>query len=215
MTLSEDLKNNVVFLRLLGLCPLLAISTNAVDALGLALATGLVLLLSSSWISLSRKFIPKQIRIPVFMTVIATLVTLLDLLMSAYFYELTQRLGIFLPLIVSNCVILSHAEQIAYKEPLKQSTTMALRTGLTFAGVLFLMGSIREIIGAGTWMADAKLLLGDMGTAITLELWKDQGVRLIQSPPGAFFTLAFLAAVYQFVTGRRSKTAVQAAHEQH
>ncbi|PTB88341.1 electron transport complex subunit RsxE, partial [Pseudidiomarina aestuarii] len=153
--------NNPALVQLLGLCPLLAVTATVTNALGLGLATLFVLVGSNITVSLVRDYVPKEIRIPVFVMVIATFVTVIQLLINAYLFELYQALGIFIPLIVTNCAIIGRAEAYASKNPWHWSAYDGLMMGLGFTAVLLLLGGIREVIGNGTLFAGAELLLGD------------------------------------------------------
>jgi electron transport complex protein RnfE len=141
---------NPTFRLILGLCPTLAVSTSCINGLGMGIAATFVLLGSNIIISLIRKFIPEQIRIPCFIVVIATFVTIVELVMKAYFPELSKALGIFVPLIVVNCIVLGRAEAFACKEPVGLSILDALGMGVGFTLALLLISSIREILGNGT-----------------------------------------------------------------
>ena len=154
-------ENNPALVQLLGLCPLLAVTASVTNALGLGLATLFVLMGSNITVSLVRQWVPSEIRIPVFVMVIATFVTIIQLLMNAYVYELYQSLGIFIPLIVTNCAIIGRAEAYASKNPWQKAAFDGFMMGLGFALVLVLLGGMREVIGNGTLFGGAELLLGD------------------------------------------------------
>lgn len=203
-TIRSVWQNNVSLVQLLGLCPLLAVTTTLVNGLGLGLATCLVITLSNTLVSLLRPVIPAETRIAVFMVIIATLVTAIELLLNAYFYALFQSLGIFVPLIVSNCAILGRAEGFAYKNSVLPSFLDGLVTGLGFAAVLIAMGAIRELVGSGTLFADAHLIFGAGAENLQINLLGDAGgFRLSLIPPGAFICLGFLIASQRFIDGRR------------
>ncbi len=188
--------NNPGLVQLLGLCPLLAVTGTAVNGLGLGLATLLVLVLSNVAVSASRGMIPPEVRIPVFVLLIATLVTVVDLLMRAWLTGLSATLGIFIPLIVTNCTILGRAEAFASKRPVKDALIDGLAQGTGFAGVLVVLGAGRELIGRGTLMADAHLLFGDWARAMEIQLLPmDQGLLLAILPPGAFIGLGLMIAL--------------------
>ncbi|KFZ28553.1 MULTISPECIES: electron transport complex subunit E [Pseudidiomarina] len=189
-------QNNPALVQLLGLCPLLAVSNTVTNALGLGLATLLVLVGSNITVSLVREWVPKEIRIPVFVMVIATFVTVIQLLMNAYVYGLYQALGIFIPLIVTNCVIIGRAEAYASKNPWHHAAYDGLMMGLGFLIVLVLLGGIREVIGNGTLFDGAELLLGDWATALRIELFAvDYPLLLAILPPGAFIAMGFIIAL--------------------
>jgi electron transport complex protein RnfE len=167
---------------MLGLCPTLAVSTNVRDALGMGVAALFVLFCSNIVISALRRVVPEQIRIPIFIIVISTFVTVADYLMKAYAPEIHKNLGIFIPLIVVNCIILGRAEAFASKNSIFKSILDALGMGIGFTLILFLIGAIREIIGGGTFLNITLL-----GTAFKPAL-------IMKLAPGAFITIAFLMA---------------------
>lgn len=186
--------NNPALVQLLGLCPLLAVSGSVVNALGLGLATVLVLFGSNVVVSLIRNHVTDAVKIPVFVMIIATFVTCTELLMKAYTYELYQILGIFIPLIVTNCAILGRAEAFASKNPLPLAALDGLMMGLGFALVLVVIGAIREIVGSGTLFANMELLLGP-GAANWKITLMDRGLLVAVLPPGAFIVVGFLVAI--------------------
>jgi len=190
-------KNNPALVQLLGLCPLLAVSGSVVNALGLGLATILVLVGSNVAVSLIRKAVSDAVRLPAFVMIIASFTTCTELLMKAYTFELYQILGIFIPLIVTNCAILGRADAFASKNSVLPSALDGLMMGLGFTLVLAAVGSIREIIGNGTLFADMHLLLGDMASNWTLNLLGDDypGMLVAVLPPGAFIVTGFLIAL--------------------
>ncbi|MCH2455155.1 MAG: electron transport complex subunit E [Idiomarina sp.] len=188
--------NNPALVQLLGLCPLLAVTASVTNALGLGLATLFVLIGSNVTVSLVRSFVPQEIRIPVFVMVIATFVTVIQLLMNAYVFELYQSLGIFIPLIVTNCAIIGRAEAYASKNPWQKAAFDGLMMGVGFALVLMLLGAIREIIGNGTLFDGADLLLGDWAAQLRIELFTvDYPLLLAILPPGAFIGMGFIIAL--------------------
>jgi len=186
--------NNPALVQLLGLCPLLAVSNTAVNALGLGLATALVLLTTNVCISLYRNFLNPDIRLPTFVLIIATAVTAVDLLMNAYLFELHQLIGLFIPLIVTNCAILARGEAFAARQPPLKAAIDGLAMGLGFLLVLLLLGSIRELIGSGTLLADAQLLFGEGAKDWGWRTEDYRGFLLMALPPGAFFGLGFIIA---------------------
>ncbi len=187
--------NNAAMVQMLGLCPLLAVSNTAINALGMGLATLMVLLVTNALVSLIRPIIHKEIRIPLFVLLIASVVTALEMVMNAFFHELYLSLGIFIPLIVTNCVIMARAEAFASKNSLSQSLKDGLFVALGFAWVLLLIGVMREIIGQGTLFSGAHLLLGDWGQHIEITFLNDySGFLIAILPPGAFFALGLLVA---------------------
>jgi electron transport complex protein RnfE len=188
--------NNPALVQLLGLCPLLAVTASVTNALGLGLATLFVLIGSNVTVSLVRSFVPQEIRIPVFVMVIATFVTVIQLLMNAYVFELYQSLGIFIPLIVTNCAIIGRAEAYASKNPWQKAAFDGLVMGVGFALVLMLLGAIREVIGNGTLFDGAELLLGDWAAQLRIELFTvDYPLLLAILPPGAFIGMGFIIAL--------------------
>lgn len=188
-------KNNPGIVQLLGLCPLLAVTATLTNALGLGLATLLVLIASNTTVSAIRHWVPKEIRIPIFVLIIASFVTCVQLLMNAYTYDTYQSLGIFLPLIVTNCAIIGRAEAYASKNPVKQASFDGLMMGLGFALVLILLGAIREILGQGTLFDGAHLLLGDWARVLRIEVMHlDSQFLLAILPPGAFIAMGFIIA---------------------
>jgi len=186
--------NNPALVQLLGLCPLLAVSASVVNALGLGLATMLVLTGSNLVVSLIRNQVTDAVKIPVFVMIIATFTTCTELLMKAYTYELYQILGIFIPLIVTNCAILGRAEAFASKNRVLISTTDGFMMGLGFTLVLVVIGAIREIIGSGTLFANMQLLLGPLAVDWGLQIF-DRGLLMVVLPPGAFIVVGFLVAL--------------------
>jgi electron transport complex protein RnfE len=188
-------KNNPGLVQLLGLCPLLAVTSTVVNALGLGIATMFVLICSNATVSAIRQWVPKEIRIPIFVLIIATFVTCVQLLMNAFTYDLYQSLGIFLPLIVTNCAIIGRAEAYASKNPIKQSSFDGLMMGLGFLAVLVVLGAIREVLGQGTLFDGANLLLGQWATGLRVEIYPlDSQFLLMILPPGAFIAMGFLIA---------------------
>ncbi|QIR14656.1 electron transport complex subunit E [Shewanella aestuarii] len=188
--------NNPGLVQLLGLCPLLAVTATITNALGLGLATLVVLVGSNVMVSLVREFVPKEIRIPVFVMIIAALVTCVQLLVNAYAYGLYLSLGIFLPLIVTNCVIIGRAEAFASRNTLAHSAFDGLMMGLGFTAVLIVLGATREILGQGSLFDGADLLLGDWAKSLTIQIWQvDSPFLLAMLPPGAFIAMGLLIAL--------------------
>lgn len=186
-------QNNPALVQLLGLCPLLAVSNTAINGLALGLATLLTLTLSNVIVSATRQWLIAEIRIPVFVLLIATIVTIIGMLMNAYAYQLYLQLGIFIPLIITNCTILARAESFASRNTVLRSLIDGLSHGLGFAAVLFLMGVIRELAGSGTLFAGAALL--PAGQLLpTIEIAGFRGLLFAALPPGAFIVLGLLLA---------------------
>jgi electron transport complex protein RnfE len=198
--------NNPALVQLLGLCPLLAVSGTVINALGLGLATTVVLVLSNTTVSLIRQWVRPEIRIPVFVLIIASFVTIIELTMSALFHELYKILGIFIPLIVTNCAIIGRAESFAAKQPVGPAALDGLMMGLGFSAVLVLLGAMRELLGQGTLFADAHLMFGALGHWLELTVWEDyRGFLLALLPPGAFLGLALLIALKNVIDSRRQR----------
>lgn len=196
-------ENNIGLVQLLGLCPLLAVSSTFVNALGLGLATTLVLLASNAAVSLIRKLVRPEIRIPAFMLIIASFVTAIDLSMQAWFYDLHRILGIFIPLIVTNCAILGRAEAYASRVSVDRAALDGLMMGIGFTLVLVVLGGMRELIGQGTLFSQAHLMFGDIAKDWTLVLIADyRGYLLAILPPGAFLGLGLLIALKNLIDKR-------------
>ena len=189
-------KNNPALVQLLGLCPLLAVSGSVVNALGLGLATIFVLVCSNTAVSLVRNVVSDAIRLPAFVMIIASSVTCIKLLMQAYAFELYQILGIFIPLIVTNCAILGRADAFACKNKVLPSAYDGLIMGAGFALVLAILGAMREIIGTGAIFADMHLLFGPAAASWKITLFADYpGFLLAIVPPGAFIFCGLLIAM--------------------
>ena len=187
--------NNAALVQLLGLCPLLAVTGTLVNGLGLGLATTFVLIGSNLTVSLIRNHIPKEIRIPIFVMLIASFVTNIQLLMNAFTYELYLILGIFIPLIVTNCMIIGRAEAFASKNKPIPSFVDGLAQGIGFTLVLMVLGALREFVGQGTILSGAHLLLGDWAKGLTLHFYlTEQKFLFAILPPGAFIGLGLLIA---------------------
>ncbi|QIE86300.1 electron transport complex subunit E [Pseudomonas nitroreducens] len=188
-------KNNPGLVQLLGLCPLLGTSSSMVNALGLGLATLFVLVFSSVSVSLIRSTLSETVRLPAFLLIIATLTTCIELLMQAWRFELYQVLGIFVPLITTNCVILGRAQTFASQNNLARSAFDALMMGLGFALVLLIIGTLRELLGHGTLLAGMELLFGPAAADWKVQVPGYQGLLLAVLPPGAFLVLGLLIAL--------------------
>jgi len=190
--------NNPVFVQVLGMCPALATTTNSTNALGMGLASTSVLIMSNLMISLIKNLVPTKIRIPVYIVVIASFVTMIDLLMHGFTYELWKTLGLFIPLIVVNCMIMGRAEAFASKNTPFDSIVDALGTGLGFTGALVLLGSVRELFGNGS-------IFG-------FEIWGEAlNMHAFILPPGAFITLGLLLAMFNYIGIRKEKKAKEGA----
>lgn len=204
-------KNNPALVQLLGLCPLLAVSSTITNALGLGIATLLVLVGSNVVVSLVKDYVPKDIRIPVYVMIIAALVTCVQLLMTAFAYGLYLSLGIFIPLIVTNCIIIGRAEAFASKNSVSASALDGFWMGLGMTTVLAVLGAIREILGNGTLFDGADLLLGEWAKVLTIEIFHfDSHFLLAMLPPGAFIFVGLLIALKNVIdnrlTARKPKT---------
>ena len=188
--------NNAALVQLLGLCPLLAVTGTLTNGLGLGIATTFVLVGSNVTVSLIRKHIPQEIRIPIFVMLIASFVTNIQLLMNAFTYELYLVLGIFIPLIVTNCAIIGRAEAFASRNPVLPAFFDGLAQGVGFTMVLMILGGLREFIGQGTIFDGAHLLLGEWARDLTVRFYlTDQKFLFAILPPGAFIGLGLLVAI--------------------
>jgi electron transport complex protein RnfE len=200
--------NNPGLVQLLGLCPLLAVTTTVINGLGLGLATTLTLVASNVIVSLIRKLVRPEVRIPVFVLVIASIVTVIELAMNAWLHDLYLILGIFIPLIVTNCAIIGRAESFASRHTVDRALLDGLAMGIGFTLVLVALGGLRELIGQGTLLAQAHLMFGEVGRHLTLTLIDDyRGFLLAILPPGAFIGLGFLIAGMNIINARREKSA--------
>jgi electron transport complex protein RnfE len=204
-------RNNPALAQVLGLCPLLAVSGTVVNAIGLGLATTAVLVASNVTVSLIRNAVTKEIRIPVFVLTIAAFVTVVELLMNAYFYDLYKVLGIFVPLIVTNCAIIGRAEAYASKHSVDRAFLDGLAMGLGFTLTLAVLGAMREIIGQGTLFANAHVMLGEWAHDLTITVIHDYGgFVLAVLPPGAFLGLGLLIALKNVIDARMEQRRTQA-----
>lgn len=195
--------NNAALVQLLGLCPLLAVTASVVNALGLGLATTLVLIGSNLCVSLIRNIVPETVRLPAFVMIIASFVTCVELLSQAFTYDLYLALGIFIPLIVTNCAILGRAEAFARKNPVLPAIVDGLMMGVGFTLVLIVLGALREVIGQGTLFADMNLLLGSVAENWRVVLIEDyRGFLFAILPPGAFVGMGILIAVKNMIDTR-------------
>jgi electron transport complex protein RnfE len=195
LSLNGLWKNNPAIVQLLGLCPLLAVTGSVVNAIGLGLATTLVLVCSNTAVSLIRNVVSEAVRLPAFVMIIASAVTCIELLMQAYTYELYQILGIFLPLITTNCVILGRADAFASKNPLLPAVYDGFIMGVGFSVVLVMLGALRELAGTGALFANMDLLFGPAAAGWKIVLVGDYKEFLLAIlPPGAFIFTGLLIA---------------------
>lgn len=186
-------KENPTFVLFLGMCPTLAVTTSAFNALGMGLSTMVVLIFSNIFISLLRKFIPDKVRIAAYVVVIAAFVTIIEMVLKAYAQEVSQALGIYIPLIVVNCIILGRAEAFASKNGALSAAVDGLGMGLGFTGALTIIGTVREILGAGTFFGMS--VFGESFSPITIMIL----------PPGAFITLGLIVMVINIISAKRRK----------
>ena len=202
--------NNTGMVQLLGLCPLLAVTTSVINGLGLGLATTLTLVTSNVIVSMIRGLVRPEVRIPVFVLVIASTVTVIELAMNAWFHDLYRILGIFIPLIVTNCVIIGRAESFASKQTVDRALLDGLAMGIGFTLVLVVLGGMRELLGQGTLLAQAHLMFGEAGKALTLTILDDyRGFLLAILPPGAFIGLGLMIAGMNLINARHERTAAE------
>lgn len=198
-------KNNPALVQLLGLCPLLAVSNTTINGLGLGLATILTLVASNGLVSLLRHQIPDEARLPVFMIIIASIVTIIELSMNAWFHELYLILGIFIPLIVTNCAIIGRVEAFAARNPVGPSIVDGLMMGLGFTAVLVLLGAMREVIGQGTLLSEAHLMFGESASQLTIVVFEEyRGFLMALLPPGAFIGLGLIVALKNAIDAKQS-----------
>jgi electron transport complex protein RnfE len=201
-------KNNPALVQLLGLCPLLAVTATFIYGLGLGLATMLVLIGSNVTVSLVRNIVRNEIRIPIFVMIIAAFVTIVQLLMNAYTYDLYLALGIFIPLIVTNCAIIGRAEAFASKNAPLASAFDGLMMGIGFTIVLVVLGGMREILGAGTLFSGADRLFGSIAENWTITLFATENPFLLAIlPPGAFLGMGLLIAIKNVIDAKLASRA--------
>jgi electron transport complex protein RnfE len=203
------IKQNTGLVQLLGLCPILAISSSVINALSLGLATTLVMAASSGAVSGVRNFVPNEIRIPVFVLIIAALVTVIDLAMNAFVHPLYLVLGIFIPLITTNCIVLARADAFASKNRPLHSVIDAVAMGLGLTLVLVVLGAIRELAGQGTLFSGIDLVFGAEAKQFVLHVLPDyHGFLLAILPPGAFLALGLLIAANNWNKARAERRAL-------
>jgi len=201
--------NNIIFTQMLALCPLMALTSTATNGLGMGLATMLVLILTNTIISMVRKVISPEVRIPVFVLLIAAVVTVVDMVINAWMHELHKVLGLFLPLIVTNCAILGRAESFASRNSVSRSMMDGFSMGLGFTIALTFLGIVREITASGTVFAQASSLLGNHFSFLETTLIPHyRGFLLMMLPPGGFLALGFVLAGKRLLTKRTSHATV-------
>jgi len=199
-------KNNPALVQLLGLCPMLAVTSTVVNALGLGLATTAVLMGSNMAVSLIRNYVTDAVRLPAFVMIIASFTTCIQMIMQAYTYELYQILGIFIPLIVTNCVILGRADSFASRNPVLPSILDGMMMGLGFTSILIILGGMRELIGQGTLFSNMQLLFGSSAAHWKIVVFHDYpNVLFALLPPGAFIGLGILIAMKNYLDERQKK----------
>ncbi|WP_417580290.1 electron transport complex subunit E [Nitrincola sp.] len=203
ITLDGLWHNNPALVQLLGLCPLLAVTGSVVNAIGLGLATTVVLVGSNLTVSLFRHQVPEAVRLPIFVMIIAAFVTAIELLMQALTYELYLILGIFIPLIVTNCAIMGRADAFASRNSVPAAVTDGLMMGIGFTLVLMLLGAMREALGAGTLFSNMHLLFGDFARGWQITLIEDyRGFLFAALPPGAFVGMGLLIALKNIIDAK-------------
>jgi len=194
-------RENPGLVQLLGLCPLLAVTASFVNGLGLGIATLAVLVASNALVSATRRWIQPEIRVPIYVLIIASLVTCIELIFKAWFPDLDRALGIFIPLIVTNCAIVARAEVFASRNPVASSIIDGLVMGTGFALLLMTIGAFRELFGQGTLFSRMDMLFG--GEPVRGIVLAENGWLLLVMPPGAFFSLALAIAAKNAIDGRR------------
>lgn len=193
-------KKNSSLVQLLGLCPVLAVTTNAINAIGLGVATTIVVILSNAVVSIVKNNIPKDIRIPIYIIIISAIVSSIDLMMKAYVFHLYNSLGIFIPLIITNCMVCHRVDSIAMNSSLLVSLLDGLSIGLGATWVMFVLGSIREILGNGTLFVGIEYILGKFNVLSSIKVLDINSVLLLFIfPSGAFLILGFILAGKNFV----------------
>jgi electron transport complex protein RnfE len=195
-------RDNVALVQLLGLCPLLAITTSVVNGLALGLATAAVLVVTNTLIATMRRALLPAVRIPLYVLIVASLVTCIDLMSNALLDDLHESLGLFVPLIVTNCALLAQADNVATRKPVGEALLTGLASGAGFIAVLVVLGALRELLGHGTLFAGMPLLAGD-GTAWMQLHLPFRGMLVAVLPPGAFFGVAGLLALRNRLASER------------
>lgn len=195
-------RNNVVFSQMLALCPTMAVTSSATQGFGMGVATAAVMLLSNAMVALMRRLITQEVRIPAYVLIIATMVTVIDLAMNAWMHDLHKVLGLYIPLIVANCLVLGRAEAFASKNGVSESALDGLAMGGGFTLALTLIGGLRELTGAGTLFAGAHTLLGPAFAWMELRVYPGDGALMMILPPGAFIVVGFLIAAKRALDAR-------------
>lgn len=204
-------RNNVVFSQMLSLCPTLAVTSAATQGLGMGMATMAVLVASNALVALLRGLITDEVRIPAFVLIIATLVTIVDLVMNAWLHELHKVLGLFIPLIVVNCLILGRAESFACKNSVALSALDGLAMGTGFTLALTMMGALREIGGSGTLFSGAASMLGPTMGFLEMRVYPGGGALVMILPAGGFIVLGLMIAAKRTLDARRKSPSQQSA----
>jgi electron transport complex protein RnfE len=207
ITINGLWKQNTGVVQLLGLCPTLAVTTSAVNGLSLGLATALVMAAANGSVSPVRKLVPSEIRVPVFILVIATLVTVIDMSINAFAHQLHKVLGIFIPLIVVNCIVLARVESFAAKNTTVPSMLDGFMMGSGLMLVLGLLGAIRELVGKGTILSGLDLVFGPSAIPFMWASTDYHGLLLAVLPPGAFLGLGSLIAIRNWIEIRKTTKA--------
>jgi electron transport complex protein RnfE len=193
-------KNNAGLVQLLGLCPLLAVTGTLVNGLGLGIATTLILISSNVTVSLIRNIVPNEVRLPVYVLIIASFVTAIEMLIKAFYYDLYLVLGIFIPLIVTNCAVIGRAEAFASKNSVDKAFLDGLMMGLGFTLLLVTLGGLREVLGYGTLFSQVELMFGENAKWMEIQLFDHyRGFLLAILSPGAFFCLGLLIALKNWI----------------
>lgn len=205
-------KNNSALVQLLGMCPLLAVTSTVINALGLGLATTLVLTLTNACISAVRHWVPSEVRIPIYVMIIAAVVSIVQMLINAYTFILYQSLGIFIPLIVTNCIVVGRAEAVAAKKSIGLSAVDGMAIGLGATSVMVILGAIRELLSKGTLFDNADILLGSWAKLMRIEVVHfDSPFLLAMLPPGAFIGLGLLLALKYLIDEKMKVRKAQAS----
>ncbi|MCV6636929.1 electron transport complex subunit E [Candidatus Albibeggiatoa sp. nov. NOAA] len=193
-------KNNAGLVQLLGLCPLLAVTGTLVNGLGLGIATTLILISSNVTVSLIRNVVPNEVRLPIYVLIIASFVTAIEMLIKAFYYDLYLVLGIFIPLIVTNCAVIGRAEAFASKNSVDRAFVDGLMMGLGFTLVLVALGGFRELLGYGTLFSQVELMFGEGAKWMEVQVFENyRGFLLAILSPGAFFGLGLLVALKNWI----------------